>query len=93
MSSTEYDAHFFEKTLFFWRHIFRHENLRLWNTTVKFFEHNCHISGTKPPHLQKLSNLGVQIGTATISAIGQADDSALLSNNIHSLSNLLLPTI
>ena len=63
--------------------VFGTQLLNFSNTTVTSLEQN----------LQKLSNLGVQIGTATISAIGQADDSALLSNNIHSLSNLLLPTI
>ena len=44
-------------------------------------------------NVAQLSNLGVHLGTATISAIGQADDSALLSNDIHSLNNLLLLTL
>ena len=44
-------------------------------------------------NVAQLSDLGVQLGTATISAIGQADDSALLANDIHSLNNLLLLTL
>ena len=39
------------------------------------------------------SNLGVNVGSHTISAIGQADDSALLANDIHSLQNLLILTL
>ena len=35
------------------------------------------------------SNLGVSLGNQTISAIGQADDTVLLSNCLHSLQNLL----
>ena len=35
------------------------------------------------------SNLGVPLGPVTISAIGQADDVALISNNLHALQGLL----
>ena len=38
------------------------------------------------------SGLGVPLGDITISAIGQADDSALISNNIHKLMYLLVLT-
>ena len=36
------------------------------------------------------SELGVRLGDLIISGIGQADDTALLSNNIHKLLNLLM---
>ena len=39
------------------------------------------------------SMLGVNLGSNTISIIGQADDSALVANDIHSLNNLLLLTL
>ena len=39
------------------------------------------------------SKLGVQLGNQTISGIGQADDTLLLSNNIQSLHHLLLMTL
>ena len=39
------------------------------------------------------SMLGVNLTTSTISCIGQADDSALLANDIHSLQNLLHLTL
>ena len=39
------------------------------------------------------SNLGVSVGDITISAIGQADDVVLTSNNIYSLFNLLHITL
>ena len=39
------------------------------------------------------SMLGVNLGSSTISIIGQADDSALVANDIHSLNNLLLLTL
>ena len=39
------------------------------------------------------SNLGVNMGSMTVSCIGQADDTALLANYIHSLQNLLLLTL
>jgi hypothetical protein len=39
------------------------------------------------------SKLGVNLGSNTISCIGQADDSALLANDIHSLNNLLQLTL
>ena len=39
------------------------------------------------------SNLGIDMGSCTISAIGQADDSVLQANDIHSLQNLLILTL
>ena len=39
------------------------------------------------------SKLGVNLGSNIISIIGQADDSGLLANDIHSLNNLLLLTL
>ena len=39
------------------------------------------------------SNLGADIGSSIISAIGQADDTALLSNSIHNIQNLVLLTL
>ena len=39
------------------------------------------------------SNLGIDIQSSIISAIGQADDSALQANDIHSLQNLLILTL
>ena len=39
------------------------------------------------------SKLGVDLGSAIVSCIGQADDSVLLANDIHSLQNLLLLTL
>ena len=44
-------------------------------------------------NVAQLSNLGVDLGSCVISGIGQADDSALLANDIHSLLNLLLLTL
>ena len=44
-------------------------------------------------NVAQLSNLGVDLGSCVISGIGQADDSALLANDIHSLQNLLLLTL
>ena len=38
------------------------------------------------------SKLGISLGNLTISAIGQADDTALVSNNLHNLQYLLLLT-
>ena len=39
------------------------------------------------------SNLGIDMQSSIISAIGQADDSALQANDIHSLQNLLILTL
>ena len=39
------------------------------------------------------SNLGVDMGSTTISCIGQADDTALLTNDIHNLQNLVILTM
>ena len=39
------------------------------------------------------SKLGVDMGSIVVSCIGQADDTALLSNSIHTLHNLLLLTL
>ena len=44
-------------------------------------------------NVAQLSNLGVDLGSYIVSCIGQADDSALQANDIHSLQNLLLLTL
>ena len=41
----------------------------------------------------QISKLGVNLGSSVISCIGQADDSGLLANDIHSLNNLLQLTL
>ena len=44
-------------------------------------------------NIAQKSKLGINLGNDTISIIGQADDSVLLANSIHSLNNLLLLTL
>ena len=47
------------------------------------------IFGKEQLHLAQQSSLGVKIGNIVISSVGLADDTALISNDIHHLYYLL----
>ena len=44
-------------------------------------------------HIAQLSQLGINLGSHVVSSIGQADDSALVANDVFSLQNLLQLTL
>ena len=44
-------------------------------------------------HIAQLSQLGISLGSHIVSSIGQADDSALVANDVFDLQNLLLLTL